>query len=93
MADYTTSVYVLTGTLTFPNGNGQVKLQDANGKTIGFYASGSSQYSYLSAYANQEVTLEVVICNWNSKTYWTGCAIAIRLADGTKILNTLNFNS
>lgn len=93
MEDHTTSVYVLTGTLTFPSGYGQVKLQDANGNTIGFYASGSAQYSYLSAYAGQEVTLEVAICNWNSKDYWTGCAIAIRLADGTKILNTLNFDS
>lgn len=92
LEDQTTSVYVFTGKLAFPTGNGQVSITDANGDKISFYASGSKQYSYLEAYDGQEVTLEVAICNWNGKTYWTGCAIAIRLADGTKVLNTLNFN-
>lgn len=93
LEDHTTSVYVLTGTLTFPGGYGQVSIKDANGNKIGFYASSSSQYSYLEEYNGQEVVLEIAVCNWNGKTYWTGCAIAIRLADGTKIVNTLNFNS
>jgi hypothetical protein len=47
----------------------------------------------LAAYNGQEVTLEIAACNWNNKTYWRGCAIAIRLADGTKILNTVNFDA
>ena len=90
--DHTTEVYVLTGTLTFPTGYGQPAINDDKGNKIGFYCSGVGQYSFLQEYAGQEVTLEVVICNWNGKTYWTGCAIAIRLADGTKIVNQLNFN-
>ena len=38
------------------------------------------------------MTVEVAACNWNSKDYYTGCALAVRNADGTKILNTLNFD-
>ena len=90
--DHTTEVYVLTGKLTFPSGYGQPAINDENGNKIGFYCSGVGQYGFLQAYAGQEVTLEIAICNWNGKTYWTGCAIAIRLADGTVIHNTLNFN-
>ena len=90
--DHTTEVYVFTGKLTFPSGNGQPAINDANGNYIGFYSSGSGQYRFLQAYADQEVTLEIAICNWNGKSYWTGCVLAIRLADGTKILNELNFN-
>ena len=90
--DHTTEVYVLTGKLTFPTGYGQPAIEDGKGNKIGFYSSGSAQYSFLQEYAGQEVTLEIAICNWNGKTWWTGCAIAIRLADGTVIHNTLNFN-
>ena len=90
--DHTTEIYVLTGKLTFPSGYGQPAINDDKGNKIGFYCSGVNQYSFLQEYANQEVTLEIAICNWNGKTYWTGCAIAIRLADGTVIHNTLNFN-
>ena len=90
--DHSTEVYVLTGKLTFPSGYGQVSISDGKGNSIGFYASGTTQYNFLKDYANQEVTLEIALCNWNSKTYWAGCVLAIRLADGTKIVNTLNFN-
>ena len=93
MDDHTTTVFVLTGTLTFPTGYGQPSIIDANGNKIGFYCSGVGQYSFLDAYKGQEVTLEIALCNWNAKTYWTGCAIAIRLADGTKILNPLYFDT
>ena len=90
--DHTTEVYVLTGILTFPSGYGQPAIWDDNNNSIGFYCSGVGQYSFLQEYVGQEVTLEIAICNWNGKTWWTGCAIAIRLADGTKIVNQLNFN-
>ena len=90
--DHTTEVYVLTGKLTFPSGYGQAAINDENGNKISFYSGSISQYNFLQAYANQEVTLEIAICNWNGKTYWTGCVLAIRLADGTKIVNQLNFN-
>ncbi len=90
--DHTTEVYVFTGTLSFPTSWGQPAITDANGNTITFYSSGSGQYSFLKDYEGQVVTLEIAPCNWNDKTHWTGCVLAIRLADGTKIVNTLNFN-
>ena len=92
--DYSTTVFVVTGTLSMPTGNGQPSVK-SNGATnsFNFYCSGAGQYSFLSAYAGQEVTLEVAACNWNNKTYWRGCVLAIRLADGTKVLNTLNFDA
>ena len=93
MVDYSTTVFVLTGTLSFPTGYGQPAINDGNGNKVSFYCSGSGQYSFLSAYDGQEVTLEIAACNWNSKDHWTGCVLAIRLADGTKILNTLNFDA
>ncbi len=91
--DFSTTVFVLTGTIKFPSGNGQVSINDANGNSVGFYASGSSQYSFLKQFEGQEVTLEVAACNWNNKTYWRGCVLAVRLADGSKIVNELNFNA
>ena len=91
--DYSTTVFVLTGTIKFPTGNGQVSINDANGNSVGFYASGSAQYNFLKQFENQEVTVEVAACNWNNKTYWRGCVLAVRLADGTKIVNQLNFTA
>ena len=92
--DYSTTVFVLTGTLYVPTSNReQVSISDGNGNTVSFYASGPSQYSFLAEFSGQEVTLEIAPCNWNDKAYWRGCAIAIRLADGTKIVNQLNFTA
>lgn len=93
MEDHSTEVYVLTGTLYVPTSNREtVSLSDANGNKITFYHSSPAQYSFLTEYSGQTVTLEVAPCNWNDKAYWRGCAIAIVLPDGTKILNELNFN-
>lgn len=91
--DYSTTVFVLTGKLTFPTGNGQPAINDADGNKVSFYSSGSSQYSFLRQFEGQEVTLEIAMCNWNGKTYWRGCVLAVRLADGSKILNELNFTT
>ena len=94
MTDYSTTVFVLTGTLYVPTSNReQVSISDNAGNKVSFYASSPSQYSFLAAFSGQEVTLEIAPCNWNDKSYWRGCAIAIRLADGTKIVNQLNFTT
>ncbi len=93
MEDHSTEVYVLTGKLQIPDTSwAQISLTDATG-TIKFYHGSPSQYGFLAAYNGQEVTLEVAPCNWNNKTFWVGCAIAIRLPDGTKIVNQLNFEN
>ena len=70
-----------------------------SGRTI--YVNGGRNYSL--AYAvdliirqlkkSKEITIEFAACNWNNKTYWAGCVLAVRLADGTKVVNTLNFNN
>ncbi len=93
LEDHSTEVYVLTGTLYVPTSNReQVTITDATG-SFKFYANSPSQYSFLAEYNGQEVTLEIAPCNWNNKTYWRGCVLAIRLADGTRIVNQLNFTT
>lgn len=63
-----------------------------NGVELQLYCSGAAQYSWLKAYAGQEITIEVAPCNWNDKKdNYRGCVLAVVLEDGTKVLNTLNF--
>lgn len=88
--DYSTTVYVLTGTVSTGN-YGAVSFSGSDGSYITLYASGSGQYSWLLNYEGQEITVEVAPCNWNSKTYWRGCVLAVLLPDGTKVVNELNF--
>ncbi len=93
-ADYTNNVYkvkakiVLEGSQYYSN----ILLQDENGtKKLRLYCSGSSQYSWLKAYEGQVVEMELAVCNWNDKTYYTGCVISATL-NGVKVFNTLNFS-
>ena len=69
-----------------------IKLTNADG-TIKYslYCKSASQYNWLKEFAGQEVTIEVAACNWNDKSFYAGCALAVRTADG-KVYNTLNFN-
>ncbi|MBE7093145.1 MAG: hypothetical protein E7367_00460 [Clostridiales bacterium] len=89
-ADYTTNGYIVSCKVSV--GQNTVVLQGEN-STITLYASGVSAYSWLSNYAkDQVVTLEIALCNWNAKGY-KACVLAICLEDGTKILNTTNFDA
>ena len=64
-----------------------------NGVELQLYCSGAAQYNWLKAYAGQEITIEVAPCNWNDKKdNYRGCVLAVVNEDGTKVLNTLNFN-
>ena len=91
--DYTTTVFVVKATVVLEESKyyTNILLSDGN-KQLRLYCSNAKQYNWLKEYAGQEVTVEVAACNWNSKDYYTGCALAVRNADGTKILNTLNFD-
>ena len=89
--DHTTEVYkieayihVTTNSIKFGNEDGS--------KQSNLYSSGPNQYYWLKDYAGQKVTLYIVPCNWNSKNYYAGCAVAAVLEDGTVIYNTLNFD-
>jgi len=90
--DHTTSVYTMKATVKLEESAYYTNISLTDGSTsIRLYCSSASQYNWLKAYAGQEITVEIAPCNWNSKTYYTGCVLAVVNADGSKVLNTLNF--
>lgn len=90
--DYSTQVYILKATVNVVESNYYTKIELTDGSnTVSLYCANAGQYGFLKAYAGQEVTMEIVPCNWNDKNYWTGCVLAV-YTDNGKILNTLNFN-
>ena len=93
--DYSTTVFVIKAKVELISTNyyTSMKLIAEDGTEIGLYMSGAGQYSFLNDYNGQILEFEVAACNWNDKTYWRGCVLAVRLPDGTKVLNTLNFDS
>ncbi len=89
--DHTTEVYIVTATVNLVSTPYYSKISLKDGNTeLSLYCSGAGQYAFLQAYADQEITLEIAPCNWNAKTYYVGCVLAVRTADG-KVLNELNF--
>ena len=92
--DHTTEVYVVTAKIEYIETNFYTSLKlTHDGAEFNLYMSGAGQYSWMKDYFDQTVTLEIAPCNWNDKTYYRGCVLAIVLEDGTKILNTLNFDN
>ena len=93
LTDYTTTVFVLKATVLVEESAYYTNIYLTDGSTkIRLYCTNANQYSWLKAYAGQEITVEIAACNWNDKNYYTGCVLAVINADGTKTLNTLNFN-
>ncbi len=91
--DHTTEVYVVKATVNIVETQFYTTISLTNGDTkLSLYCSGAGQYSFLKPFAGQEVTLEIAPCNWNNKTYYVGCVLAVITEDG-KVLNTLNFNN
>ena len=92
--DHSTEVYVAKGTVVVQENTyySNIKLQTSGGNQITLYSSSSNQYGFLKNFVGQEVTVEIVPCNWNGKTFWAGCVIAVITEDG-KIYNELNFTS
>ena len=92
--DYSCSVYVVQAKIEVEEStyykNIYVKSLDGS-VSIRLYSSSANQYSWMFAYAGKQVTLEIALCNWNDKAYYTGCVISAT-CDGVKTLNTLNFN-
>lgn len=92
--DYSTTVYVLTAKINYVDAGYYTTLNLTAGSTsISLYMSGAGQYSWMQDYYGEEVTLEIAPCNWNNKGYWVGCVLAIRNEDGSKVYNTLNFDT
>ncbi len=100
--DQTTSVYTMTAYVVLYVGDRSTNIYLSNVSTydtsntenvyVRLYSSSANQYAWLQAYAGQQVTVEINPCNWNNKNYYTGCVLSVINADGTKTLNTLNFN-
>ena len=91
LTDYTTTVFVLKATVLVEESAYYTNIYLTDGSTkIRLYCTNANQYSWLKAYAGQEITVEIAACNWNDKNYYTGCVLAV-VTDTGKILNTLNF--
>lgn len=91
-SDETTTAYVLRATVQLVELKYYTTIKLVSGSTsVSLYCSSANQYSWLKAYDGEEVTLELAPCNWNSKSYYTGCVLAVVADDGSKIYNTLNF--
>lgn len=94
LIDSTTDVYVLKATVQVVETPHYTNIKLTSGSTsVNLYCSSANQYNWLKAYAGQEVTVELAPCNWNSKSYYAGCVLAVILEDGTKVCNTLNFDT
>lgn len=91
--DHSTTAYVFKATVTLTETAyySNIYLTDGTNK-ITLYSSSANQYSWLKAYAGQEITVEIVPCNWNGKSYYAACVLSVITEDG-KIFNTLNFDS
>ncbi len=91
--DHSTEVYVVKATINVVEAQYYTTISITDGSTkLSLYCSGAGQYAFLKAFAGKEVTLEIAPCNWNNKTYYAGCVLAVITEDG-KVLNELNFNS
>ena len=88
----TCNVYVLKVKVEFYDGAYSSGLKLISGGTsISVYCSGAGQYSWLKQFDGQEVTVELAPCNWNTKSYYASCVLAVVLEDGTKVYNDYNF--
>ena len=90
--DHTTELYAIEAYVFVEQYNIKLGNQDGSVK-FNLYSSGVGQYYWLKSYGGQKLTLYVAPCNWNSKGYYAGCAMAAVLPDGTVIYNTLNFDN
>lgn len=92
--DQTAQVYVVEGKVTKVDAQyySNIYLSDPNGSdSIQFYTNNASQYTnMLGDYIDQTITMEVALCNWNSKSAYTLCGIAVVTENG-KIHNSINF--
>ena len=89
---HSTELYIMTATIKVVDTNYYSNIYVSDGTTdLLLYCSSSSQYSWLKTYAGQTVTIEIAPCNWNEKTSYRGCVLAVVLEDGSKIYNKLNF--
>ena len=95
MEDHSNEVYVVKAVVrvikTAYSTNVKLESLDGSVQLTLYCSNGGTQYAFLLPFDGQEITVELALCNWNSKTYYAGCVISVITENG-KIVNTLNFN-
>lgn len=96
-ASATTGVYVVTALVS------KTSTQQGSYTNVTFnvgglllYTGNAKQYSWIESFfaegeTSATLTVELALCDWNAKGL-KGCVLAVVNEDGTKVLNTLNFN-
>lgn len=86
--DCTAKVYTVSAKIILSTYS--VSIQDPNNsdKYITLYHKSVNEYSFLHKYANQTLTMDVAICNWNKKH--RVCVLAVYV-NGERIVNDIHF--
>ena len=94
---HTAEVYVITAGLKFVSTKNysNVYLKDGDSEMRLYCTNAAGQYQWIKSYVDdtKTYTMEVAVCNWNNKNYYTACLLSITDSNGNKVMNTLNFNS
>lgn len=94
---HTAEVYVITAGLKFVSTKNysNAYLKDGDSEMRLYCTNAASQYQWINPYVDdtKTYTMEVAVCNWNNKNYYTACLLSITDSNGNKVMNTLNFNS
>lgn len=94
---HTAEVYVITAGLKFvaTKNYSNAYLKDGDSEMRLYCTNAASQYQWINSYVDdtKTYTMEVAVCNWNNKNYFTACLLSITDSNGNKVMNTLNFNS
>ena len=91
--DYTTYVFTVSATIEVVETAYYTNIKLVDGDvSVNLYCSSAKQYKWLQQFAGQTITMELAPCNWSSKNTYPACVLAVILEDGTKVVNTLNFD-
>lgn len=94
---HTAEVYVITAGLKFVSTKNysNAYLKDGDSEMRLYCTNAAGQYQWIKSYVDdtKTYTMEVAVCNWNNKNYYTACLLSITDSNGNKVMNTLNFNS
>lgn len=94
---HTAEVYVITAGLKFVSTKNysNAYLKDGDSEMRLYCTNAAGQYQWIKSYVDdtKTYTMEVAVCNWNDKNYFTACLLSITDSNGNKVMNTLNFNS
>ncbi len=90
--DHSVDIYTLTATIGYEESDNYAYYDILQGSyRIQLYSDDAkNEYDFLFPYRNQEVEMELAICNFECKTYYKAICLSITV-DGNKIFNDYNF--